>query len=113
MDMKGTESRESTDMQTPGDDLLVWIDQALCTGDGLCVQDAPEVFEFDVDGLAYVKNGQHEQLLTAPGARAQVPQGLRLDVIGAARQCPGECIHVVRPASADGGEAEIAGPAAS
>ena len=29
--------------------LEVWIDQQLCTGDGLCVQYAPEVFEFDID----------------------------------------------------------------
>ena len=39
------------------DALRVWIDQELCTGDGLCVQYAPEVFEFDIDGLAYVKDG--------------------------------------------------------
>ncbi|MET8312444.1 ferredoxin, partial [Micromonospora sp. NPDC005173] len=37
------------------DQLQVWVDQDLCTGDGLCVQYAPEVFEFDIDGLAYVK----------------------------------------------------------
>jgi ferredoxin len=36
--------------------LRVRVDQALCTGDGLCVQYAPDVFEFDVDGLAYVKD---------------------------------------------------------
>src|SRR5690348_13284822 len=40
--------------------LRVWIDQDECTGDGLCVQYAPEVFEFDVDGLAYVKNSADE-----------------------------------------------------
>jgi len=34
----------------------VWVDQGLCTGDGLCVQYAPEIFEFDIDGLAYVKD---------------------------------------------------------
>ena len=42
--------------------LQVWIDQDLCTGDGLCVQYAPEVFEFDVDGLAYVKDGAGDLL---------------------------------------------------
>ena len=47
--------------------LRVWVDQDLCTGDGLCVQYAPEVFEFDIDGLAYVKDGAGE-LLTRPGA---------------------------------------------
>jgi ferredoxin len=85
--------------------LRVWIDQNLCTGDGLCVQYAPEVFEFDVDGLAYVKDEQDE-LLSAPGARAEVPTRLRLDVINSAKECPGECIHVLR---ADD-EVEIAGP---
>lgn len=88
--------------------LQVWIDQELCTGDGLCVQYAPEVFEFDVDGLAYVKNGQGGELLAAPGERAEVPESLRLDVISSAKECPGDCIHVVRAAD----DVEIAGPAA-
>jgi ferredoxin len=85
--------------------LRVWVDQDLCTGDGLCVQYAPEVFEFDVDGLAYVKDGGGN-LLTAAGSRTDVPAHLRLEVIDAARECPGECIHVVR--HRDG--AEVAGP---
>ena len=83
----------------------VWVDQDLCTGDGLCVQYAPEIFEFDVDGLAYVKDGDGE-LQLAPGARADVPERLRLEVIDAALECPGDCIHVVR--AADG--VEVAGP---
>lgn len=73
--------------------LRVWVDQDLCTGDGLCVQYAPEVFEFDVDGLAYVKDSEGT-LLTTPGARVEVPEHLRLDVVDAAHECPGECIHV-------------------
>jgi ferredoxin len=89
------------------DQLRVWIDQELCTGDGLCVQYAPEVFEFDIDGLAYVKDGSGD-LLASPGARAEVPDGRRLDVISSAKECPGECIHVVR----DTDDAEVAGPAA-
>ncbi|SCE01717.1 4Fe-4S single cluster domain-containing protein [Streptomyces sp. SolWspMP-sol7th] len=50
--------------------LEVWIDQDLCTGDGICAQYAPEVFELDIDGLAYVKSGDDE-LLQAP-ARPRV-----------------------------------------
>jgi ferredoxin len=69
------------------------VDQDLCTGDGLCVQYAPEVFEFDVDGLAYVKNEAGEMQLTA-GALVEVPAHLRLEVIDAAAECPGECIHL-------------------
>jgi ferredoxin len=87
-------------------ELRVWIDQDLCTGDGLCVQYAPEVFEFDVDGLAYVKDDSGD-LLTAPGMWVEVPDNLRLDVIASAKECPGDCIHVVRD---DG--VEVAGPEA-
>jgi ferredoxin len=86
--------------------LRVWVDQDLCTGDGLCVQYAPEVFEFDIDGLAYVKDTAGE-LLTDPGTRTAVPDHLRLEVIDSARDCPGDCIHVERP---DG--ATVAGPGA-
>jgi ferredoxin len=90
------------------DELQVRVDQDLCTGDGLCVQYAPEVFEFDVDGLAYVKDGSGELQLN-PGARVDVPTHLRLDVIDAAKECPGECIHVTR--AGDG--VAVAGPEAA
>lgn len=90
------------------EEVRVWVDQDLCTGDGLCVQYAPEVFEFDIDGLAYVKDGDGE-LKTDPGSRVDVPAHLRLDVIDAAKDCPGECIHVQR--AADG--LEVAGPQAA
>ena len=95
--------------------MTVWIDQDECTGDGLCVQYAPEVFEFDIDGLAYVKDAAGE-LQQAPGARARVPAAWRLDVIESARECPGACIHVVASddvgTRANGTDAEIAGPQA-
>jgi ferredoxin len=87
------------------EDLRVWVDQELCTGDGLCVQYAPDVFEFDVDGLAYVKDATGE-LMLAPGSRTDVPSHLRLDVIDAAKECPGDCIHVIN--ATDG--VEVAGP---
>ena len=87
------------------DELQVRVDQDLCTGDGLCVQYAPEVFEFDIDGLAYVKDGAGEMQL-APGARVDVPTHLRLDVIDAAKECPGDCIHVIRASDS----VEVAGP---
>ena len=35
--------------------MKVWIDQDLCTGDGLCEEIAPAVFTLLDDGLAYVK----------------------------------------------------------
>lgn len=71
------------------------MDQDLCTGDGLCVQYAPEVFEFDVDGLAYVKD-ESGQMQLAAGASVKIPAHLRLEVIDAAAECPGECIHLHR-----------------
>ena len=85
----------------------VWIDQSLCTGDGLCVQEARNVFEFDVDGLAYVKDAAGE-LLTDAGAQADVPADTFAEVVESARKCPGACIHVVRVS--DG--VEVAGPEA-
>src|SRR5207248_8446085 len=93
----------SAETETPAQPLRVWVDQELCTGDGLCVQYAPEVFEFDVDGLAYVKSADGE-LHAAPGFRVDVPENLRLDVISSAKECPGDCIHVVRASD----DAEIA-----
>ncbi len=35
--------------------MKVWIDQDLCTGDGLCEEIAPDVFFGKDDGLYYVK----------------------------------------------------------
>jgi ferredoxin len=94
--------------QMSSERLEVWIDQDLCTGDGLCAQYAADVFELDIDGLAYVKNGAGE-LLSSPGARADVPADLVLNVIDSAKECPGDCIHVRR--AADG--VMVAGPDAA
>lgn len=88
-----------------GEALEVWIDQDLCTGDGICAQYAPEVFELDIDGLAYVK-GADDELLQAVGAAVPVPVPLLTDVVDSARECPGECIHVRR--AGDG--VEVYGP---
>lgn len=88
-----------------GEALEVWIDQDLCTGDGICAQYAPEVFELDIDGLAYVKSPQDE-LLQDKGATTPVPLPLLTDVIDSAKECPGECIHVRRVSDS----AEIYGP---
>src|SRR5256886_13218531 len=91
------EGMEGADVTAEPPDLEVWIDQDLCTGDGLCVQYAPEVFEFDVDGLAYVTDAAGD-LKLAPGVRVGVPANLRLAVIDSAKECPGNCIHVSRTA---------------
>jgi ferredoxin len=94
------------------EELEVWIDQDLCTGDGICAQYAPEVFELDIDGLAYVKPpaapGEEAELLTRPRATAPVPLPLLREVADSARECPGDCIHVRRVS--DG--TEVYGPEA-
>jgi ferredoxin len=86
-------------------DLEVWIDQDLCTGDGICAQYAPEVFELDIDGLAYVKSA-HDELLQSKGATTPVPLSLLTEVVDSARECPGDCIHVRRAAD----KVEVHGP---
>lgn len=86
-------------------ELEVWIDQDLCTGDGICAQYAPEVFELDIDGLAYVKDAADE-LLSEPGAAARVPLPVLTDVVASAKECPGDCIHVRRISD----KVEIHGP---
>jgi ferredoxin len=86
------------------EELRVRVDQDLCTGDGLCVQYAPQVFEFDVDGLAYVKDGSGELQLGA-GATVTVPADVAAAVVDSAIECPGDCIHVT-----DAAGRAVAGP---
>lgn len=75
--------------------MKVWIDQDLCTGDGLCEEIAPAVFTLLDDGLAYVKDG--DDIHNDPGGSdgmATVPAGLEDAVNEAVEECPGECIFV-------------------
>jgi ferredoxin len=77
--------------------MKVWIDQDLCTGDGLCEEIAPAIFNLLDDGLARVKEGGHVK--DDPGGQsgmASVPADLEEDVIEASEECPGECIFIVR-----------------
>jgi len=75
--------------------MKVWIDQDLCTGDGLCEEICPAVFTLLDDGLAYVKQG--DEALSSPGGAeglATVPAGLEDAVTEASEECPGECIFI-------------------
>ncbi|CAN5257916.1 MAG: ferredoxin [Acidimicrobiia bacterium] len=84
--------------------LMVWIDQDLCTGDGICEEICPDVFLGRDDGLWVVKEeASHFGTTTifdgkaAPdGSRgvARVPDKLIDDVVEAATECPGECIMI-------------------
>ncbi len=82
----------------------VWIDQDLCTGDGLCAEIAPDVFFGQDDGLYYVKEAAsafgEEKLFDGsanPGGvegMARIPEGQLDGVIESAEECPGECIFI-------------------
>lgn len=79
--------------------MKVWIDQDLCTGDGLCEEIAPSVFTILEDGIAYVKEGEKifaERRNNPQGAEglASFPDSLINDVVEAAEECPGECIFI-------------------
>jgi len=85
--------------------LKVWIDQDLCTGDGLCVEITPDIFEMHDDGLAYVKEvhwksiagpdgGKGEPVYKMAEGTASVPEELVEATIESAEECPGECIFI-------------------
>ncbi len=64
--------------------MRVWIDQNLCTGDGICEQICPSVFRIKEDGLAYVVDGT-----------AGIVDEWNIDQIyQAIDECPGECIFL-------------------
>ena len=63
--------------------MKVWIDQNLCTGDGICCQIAPSVFFLAEDGLAYVIAGAEE-----------VGEDVLEAVEESIAECPGECIFL-------------------
>ncbi len=75
--------------------MKVWIDQDLCTGDGICEEIAPDVFTLLDDGLAYVR--ENGKTFSDPGGvdgLAKVPANLEEATIEAAEECPGECIFI-------------------
>lgn len=75
--------------------MRVWIDQDLCTGDGLCVDHCPDVFVQLEDGIAYV--AEAGEVLNDPGGSGSLARVLPRQyqsVIEAAEVCPGECIFI-------------------
>ena len=75
--------------------MRVWLDQDLCTGDGLCVDHCPDAFVQLEDGIAYV--AERGVALNDPGSSgslAVVEQRDQLAVVQAAEVCPGECIFI-------------------
>jgi ferredoxin len=75
--------------------MRVWIDQDLCTGDGLCVDHCPDVFTQLEDGIAYVTEaGSPLNDPGGAGSLARVPVRHVQAAIHAAEACPGECIFI-------------------
>ncbi len=75
--------------------MRVWIDQDLCTGDGICTDHCPDVFVILEDGIAYVR--EDGMALNDPGGSvslAEVPSRFEQIVVECSEQCPGECIFV-------------------
>jgi ferredoxin len=74
--------------------MKVWVDQDLCTGDGLCVDVCPSMFVLE-GGISYVRSpGGASRLVAGASGAAHVPDGLVDGVLDAAEECPGECIFV-------------------
>lgn len=84
--------------------MRVWIDQDLCTGDGICVEICSPIFGLHDDGLAYVKEASWANIqgpdggpgpaLAGPTGLAAVPDNAVADVVESAEECPGECIFI-------------------
>ncbi len=75
--------------------MRVWIDQDLCTGDGLCTDHCPDVFVLLEDGISYVRDGGW--VGNDPGGAgglAVMQAETEQDVILAADDRPGECIFL-------------------
>ena len=87
--------------------IKVWIDQDLCTGDGLSEEICPSVFGMNPnDGLAYVKEAEWKTINGPTGSSGDEPVYKMADglatvpgedvqaAIEAAEECPGECIFI-------------------
>ncbi len=64
--------------------MKVWIDRDLCTGDAICADEVPDVFEMDDEGLALVK----------PGMEILTDDNLISEAKRMVDECPGACIFV-------------------
>ena len=75
----------------------VWVDQDICTGDGLCALVCPDIFFMHHDGLAYVRPAGSpipETPTHEMGNAVDIPDDLVESTVEAAEDCPGQCIFV-------------------
>ncbi len=93
--------------------MRVWIDQDLCTGDGICIDHCDDVFVQLEDGIAYVaESGQPLNDPGGSGSLASIPSRHVESVIHAAEMCPGECIFIEADAAPAESIAAVDQPAA-
>ena len=84
---------------TKGSTMKVWIDQDLCTGDGLCEEIAPGRVH-PARRRTRLRQGGGTIYATAKGnpqgaeGLANIPDGQLDAVIESAEECPGECIYI-------------------
>jgi ferredoxin len=88
--VRGADSNIDSD-ESGGRTMRVWVDQDVCTGDGLCEELAPRVFQL-ADGISFVRDSGGASMMA--GADASVPDAEVDGVLEAAEQCPGECIFI-------------------
>ena len=93
--------------------LKVWIDQDLCTGDGICSEITPDLFGGHSDGLWYVKDAswpsiygpdvatqdgepmvRHGNNRTTERDYVTFTPALMEAALESAEECPGECIFI-------------------
>ena len=73
--------------------MKVWVDQDLCTGDGLCEELCPTVFIMQ-SGLSYVQDARGPMMPGGSASMVFIGHGVAGAVFDAAEECPGECIFV-------------------
>jgi ferredoxin len=71
----------------------VTIDQADCTGSGMCELSAPQVFALDDEGLAVIRADGPMAGAEAGPAGVVIPEEFASEVRAVAAACPGACIY--------------------
>ena len=79
--------------------MKVWIDQDLCTGDGLCEEIAPTCSRCSTTVSPTSRKATRSSpppraTRRAPRGMAEIPDGQLDAVIESAEECPGECIFI-------------------
>lgn len=69
------------------DFMRTWVDKDTCIACGACGATAPDVYDYDEDGIAYV-------ILDDNTGTAEVPEELHEDVLDAQEGCPTDSIKV-------------------